>query len=188
MKFNQFSRVNADYRTQVSELQGIGFLNQLVTPQTSLNELWLSFVYKSFPQAQSQSSLKEMNFLLASPTENVLDYIDQHTVDAAAFSIGLSYLDLLVVMILQQAPLDSMKQFNLLYHDKITDVPDLIGACMIAEHSRQKRTKSVGYFSCSRLLPTIMTCRPHKPLLFNGKSQPVFSTDELIRSRLLNLV
>lgn len=186
MKFNQFSRVNADYRTQVSELQGIGFLNQLVTPQTSLNELWLSFVYKSFPQAQSQSSLKEMiSTLLASPTENVLDYIDQHTVDAAAFyTVGLQLLGFTCGDdFATTAPLDSMKQFNLLYHDKITDVSDLIGAWYDLLNTRGKNGQNLldilaaqGYFLPLYDLPTTQ-----KPLLFNGKSQPVFSTDELIR-------
>lgn len=186
MKFNQYSRMIVPYRTQVSELQGIGFLDQLVTPQTSLNDLWLSFIYKSFPQAQSQSTLKEMvSNLLATPTQNVLEYIDQKTVDAASFyTVGLQLLgftcgdDFKV-----DQPLQTMKDFNLLYHEKLNNIEELVGAWYDLLNTRGKNGQILldalaaqGYF-----LPLYDLPIAQKPLLFNGKSQPVFATDDLIR-------
>lgn len=186
MKFNQYSRATATYRTQVAELQGIGFLNELVTDNTNINDLWRSFLSHSFPQAKSTSSLKEtLGNLLATPKLDVLTYIDQQTVNAAAFyTVGLQLLgftcgdDFNV-----NQPLESMKQFNLLYHPVISTVADLIGAWYDLLNTRGKNGQILldalaaqGYF-----LPLYDLPVTQKPLLFNGKSQPVFDTDTLVR-------
>ena len=186
MKFNQYSRVPITYRQQVSELQGISFLDQLITPQTDLNELWLSFLYKSFPQAQSKTSLHEMiGNLLATPTQNVWQYISQKNVDAAAFyTVGLQLLGFSCGTDFQtKHPLGALKKFNLYHHETLSSVKDLIGAWYDLLNTRGKNGQILldmlaaqGYFVQLYDLPT-----SQKPLLFNGKSQPVFATDDLIR-------
>ncbi|HIW89171.1 MAG TPA: Xaa-Pro dipeptidyl-peptidase [Candidatus Ligilactobacillus excrementipullorum] len=186
MKFNQYSRAHATDRTKVAELQGLGFLNQLVTDQTDLNELWLSFLYKAFPQAQSKSSLNGyLHNLLASPTQDVLAYLEKNTVNATAFyTVGLQLLGFTCGDDFDVAePLTAMKNFNLLYHQEITTVTDLVGAWYDLLNTRGKMGQILldllateGYF-----LPLYDLPVSQKPLLFNGKSQPVFDTDQLIR-------
>ncbi|GBG95055.1 Xaa-Pro dipeptidyl-peptidase [Ligilactobacillus salitolerans] len=186
MKFNQYSGVSTPYRQQVAELQEISYLDQLVTPQTDLNELWLSFLSKSFPQAKSQAVLRQqIGNILASATQNVWDFTAEHTVDAAAFyTVGLQLLGFTCGDDFQiAAPLEALKDFNLFYHPQISEVTDLIAAWYDLLNTRGKNGQilldtlaSQGYFLALTDLPA-----SQKPLLFNGKSQPVFNTDELIR-------
>lgn len=186
MKMSQFSRLDVATPQQIEELIRIGFLKKDEVEAFDINDLWCVFLRRSFPLAKSETMKKyRIGLLLASPTQNVWDHLKDHIVDAAAFyTVALQLLGFVCDDDFDVTqPLKEMENFNLNYHETISTKEELIGAWYDLLNTRGSYGQifldylaGEGFFVSLYDLPI-----DQKPLIFNGKSQPVYDTDALIR-------
>ncbi|HIY58463.1 MAG TPA: Xaa-Pro dipeptidyl-peptidase [Candidatus Tetragenococcus pullicola] len=186
MKINQFSRVDESTSQQIEELTRIGFLKNNEAKVLNVNDLWCTFLRRSFPLAKSETTKNyRVGLLLASPTQNVWEYLENHTVDAKSFyNVALQLLGFTCGDDFDVAqPLKAMTDLNLHYKETITNTEELINAWYDLLNTRGAYGQVLldhlagqGFFVPLYELPV-----DQRPLLFNGKSQPIYDTDKLIR-------
>ena len=131
MKINQFSRVDESTSQQIEELTRIGFLKNNEAKVLNVNDLWCTFLRRSFPLAKSETTKNyRVGLLLASPTQNVWEYLENHTVDAKSFyNVALQLLGFTCGDDFDVAqPLKAMTDLNLHYRETITNTEELINA------------------------------------------------------------
>jgi len=188
MKNNQFAIRPTDFTDQIKELTAIGFLDKGNSSETDTIKLWKSFLSKSFLQAKTSSSFEEkLRTYMATDTQNLSEYLDAATnVSVAAFyNVALQLLKFNPdVDFTFDKPLEAMKKIQLLVsdHESATFTSDELKSAwywLLATHNKNGQTyldslASQGYF-------TPFYGKVNQPLLFNGKTLPVFDPHQLIR-------
>lgn len=188
MKNNQFAIRPTDFKDQLKELTEIGFLDKDNEAETNPIQLWISFLSKSFLEAKTSSTFEEeLKTYMATPEQNLGEYLDSatHVSVAAFYNVALQLLKFNPdVDFSFSEPLEAMKKIQLMIADHNGDsftVDELKSAWywLLATHNKVGQTyldslASKGYF-------TKFYGKITKPLLFNGKTLPVFDPHELIR-------
>ncbi|MGQ2374649.1 Xaa-Pro dipeptidyl-peptidase [Companilactobacillus zhachilii] len=188
MKNNQFAIRPTDFKDQLKELTEIGFLDKDNESETNPIQLWISFLSKSFLEAKTSSTFEEeLKTYMATPEQNLNDYLDSatHVSVAAFYNVALQLLKFNPdVDFSFSDPLVAMKKIQLMIADHNGDtftIEELKSAWywLLATHNKIGQTyldslATKGYF-------TKFYGKVTKPLLFNGKTLPVFDPHELIR-------
>ncbi len=185
MKINQFAHLKVDHQQKISELQKINFLNADACA-LPLNDLYLHFLRCALIEAQSSSAFdQKLHALLATPDQDLKDYLDHHQLTLEVFyTVAMQLLGFEVDDDFEIDHLfEKMDDLHLFHHDQLTNAADLIDAWydLLCTHGKGGRTyldllAAKGYFKPFWNLPV-----EQKPLIFNGKTQPVFDTSKLIR-------
>lgn len=185
MKLNQFAIQPTSFQQEFTELQRVNFiqadfLNQKPAPALQ----WL--LQKSFPEfTTSQNQLHQLSTLMATSKQNALEYLQQGQVTATAFYN--IFWQLLGFEAGQDFSLDDPLALYSQVHYPIfsqsnLDTKDLIHGWyqLLITHTVHGQTfldelANRGYFQ-------EMIHDPHtpRPLIFNGKAQPVYDTSKLI--------
>ena len=185
MKINQFARLDIDHKQKIEELKKIRFLttNDL---NLSLNKLFTQFLNRAFIEDKSKSSFDQhLHALLATNTQDLKDYLDQNQLTLEVFyTVAMQLLGFEVTDDFEIDHLFSkMDEYQLLHHNQLENNSDLIDAWydLLCTFGKGGRTyldmlAANGYFKQFWNLPV-----NEKPLVFNGKTQPVFDTSKLIR-------
>lgn len=188
MKNNQFAIRPTDFDDQMNELTEIGFLDKDNESETEPIKLWKSFLSKSFLEAKTSSVLEEkLRTYMATSDKDLNEYLDSvASVSVEAFyNVALQLLKFNpdVDFTLEQ-PLEAMKKIQLIIADHDGDsftIKELKSAWywLLATHNKNGQTfldslAAKGFF-------TPFYGRITKPLLFNGKTLPVFDPHKLIR-------
>jgi len=188
MKNNQFAIRPTDFKDQLKELKDIGFLDKDNVSETDPIKLWKNFLSKNFIEAKTLSTFEEkLSTYMATPSQNLSDYLDSATnVSVTAFyNVALQLLKFNPdVDFSFENPLADMKKIQLIISDHETDtfsIDELKSAWywLLATHNKTGQTfldslASKGFF-------TKFYGKISKPLLFNGKTLPVFDPHKLVR-------
>lgn len=188
MKNNQFAMRPTDFKDQLTELKNLKFLDQDNESESDPIKLWKSFLSKNFLEAQTSSVLEEkLQTYMATADMDLDEYLDSATnVSVEAFyNVALQLLKFNPdVDFSFDNPLAAMKKIQLFVADHQTDnftIKELTSAWywLLATHNKTGQTfvdslATKGYF-------TQFYGKVTKPLLFNGKTLPVFDPHQLIR-------
>ena len=185
MKINQFAHLKVDHQQKINELQKINFLDADACT-LPLNDLYLHFLRCALIEAQSSSTFdQKLHALLATPDQDLKDYLDHQQLTLEVFyTVAMQLLGFEVNDDFEIDHLfEKMDDLHLFHHDQLTNAADLIDAWydLLCTHGKGGRTyldllAAKGYFKPFWNLPV-----EQKPLIFNGKTQPVFDTSKLIR-------
>ncbi|MQS75732.1 Xaa-Pro dipeptidyl-peptidase [Companilactobacillus halodurans] len=188
MKNNQFAFRPTKFSNQLDELRAIKFLDKDNESETNPIILWKSFLSKSFLEAKTSSSFEEkLKTYMATESQNLSEYLDTATkVTVTAFyNVALQLLKFNPdVDFSFSDPLKAMKKIQLIIADHNSNsftINELKSAWywLLATHNKNGQTyldslASKGYF-------TPFYGKVSQPLLFNGKTLPVFNPHKLIR-------
>lgn len=184
LKNNQFAHIATPDSQKIAELEGIGYLTPEMLASKNLAEVWRELIIRAFPQALTASSQSEkLAALLADKNTNLLTYTDQGKFSVTAFyNVALQLLEFLPTIDFDFSnPLDAMKKINLPYIDNISTTTALFSAWyeLLCTHTKNGQLlldnlATQGFF-------VNFYGKISQPLFFNGKAQPVFDTDRLIR-------
>lgn len=187
---NQFAIKPTDYNSQIKELIDIKFLDSTNENETDSIKLWLSFLKKSLLSAKSETSFNEkLATLMAEPEQDLAEYVNNHnSVDINAFyNVALQLLDFAPGLDFELTdPLAAMNKIQLKVSDhqeNTFSIDELKSAWywLLATHNKNGQTlidylASQGYF-----IPMYHDENTDHPLIFNGKSMPVFDPHDLLR-------
>ncbi|MFC6175662.1 Xaa-Pro dipeptidyl-peptidase [Companilactobacillus huachuanensis] len=188
MKNNQFAIRPTEFKNQLIELTEIGFLDKDNETETNPLQLWISFLSKSFLEDKTSSTFEEtLKTYMATDDQDLSEYIDSatHVSVAAFYNVALQLLRFNPdVDFSFTDPLAAMDKIQLLVADHNGDsftIDELKSAWywLLATHNKMGQTyldslASKGYF-------TKFYGKITKPMLFNGKTLPVFNPHKLIR-------
>ncbi|WP_338232036.1 Xaa-Pro dipeptidyl-peptidase [Companilactobacillus muriivasis] len=188
MKNNQFAIRPTDFKDQLTELTEIGFLDKDNESETNPLQLWISFLSKSFLEDKTSSTFEEtLKTYMATDDQNLSEYIDSatHVSVVAFYNVALQLLKFNPdVDFSFTDPLDAMDKIQLMVADHngaSFTIDELKSAWywLLATHNKMGQTyvdslASKGYF-------TKFYGKITKPMLFNGKTLPVFNPHKLIR-------
>lgn len=185
LKINQFAHLKVSHQQKVNELTKIHFL-KTNDQQCSLNDLFITFLQRAFVEAQSPSIFKQkLHTLLATPTQDLKDFLEYHQLTVDVFyTVAMQLLGFEVHDDFEcETVRTQMKEDHIFHYDQLQNNDDLIDAWydLLCTHGKNGRTyldtlAARGFFQPFWNLPT-----DQKPLLFNGKVQPVFDPSKLIR-------
>lgn len=188
MKNNQFAIRPTEYKDQLVELQTIGFLDKDNESETDPIKLWKSFLSKSFLEAKTSSAFEEkLKTYMATDSLNLNEYLDSATnVSVSAFyNVALQLLKFNPdVDFSFSDPLGAMKKIQLMIADHNTDsfsIDELKSAWywLLATHNKNGQT-FIDFLATKGFFVRFYGKVNH-PLLFNGKTLPVFDPHKLIR-------
>ncbi|WP_338216899.1 Xaa-Pro dipeptidyl-peptidase [Companilactobacillus muriivasis] len=188
MKNNQFAIRPTDFKDQLTELTEIGFLDKDNESETNPLQLWISFLSKSFLEDKTSSTFEEtLKTYMATDEQNLSEYIDSatHVSVVAFYNVALQLLKFNPdVDFSFTDPLAAMDKIQLMVADHngaSFTIDELKSAWywLLATHNKMGQTyvdslASKGYF-------TKFYSKITKPMLFNGKTLPVFNPHKLIR-------
>lgn len=188
MKNNQFAIRPTDFKDQLTELTEIGFLDKDNESETNPLQLWISFLSKSFLEDKTSSTFEEtLKTYMATDDQNLSEYIDSatHVSVVAFYNVALQLLKFNPdVDFSFTDPLAAMDKIQLMVADHngaSFTIDELKSAWywLLATHNKMGQTyvdslASKGYF-------TKFYGKITKPMLFNGKTLPVFNPHKLIR-------
>lgn len=188
MKNNQFAIRPTDFKDQLTELTEIGFLDKDNESETNPLQLWISFLSKSFLEDKTSSTFEEtLKTYMATDDQNLSEYIDSatHVSVVAFYNVALQLLKFNPdVDFSFTDPLAAMEKIQLMVADHngaSFTIDELKSAWywLLATHNKMGQTyvdslASKGYF-------TKFYGQITKPMLFNGKTLPVFNPHKLIR-------
>lgn len=185
MKINQFAHLKVDHQQKINELQKINFLDA-DSCALPLNDLYLHFLRCALIEVQSSSAFdQKLHALLATTDQDLKDYLDHQQLTLEVFyTVAMQLLGFEVNDDFEIDHLfEKMDDLHLFHHDQLNTAADLIDAWydLLCTHGKGGRTyldllAANGYFKPFWNLPV-----DQKPLIFNGKTQPVFDTSKLIR-------
>lgn len=185
MKINQFAHLKVDHQQKITELQKINFLDA-DSESLSLNGLYLHFLQCAFVEQKSTSSFNQrLHELLATSDQDLKDYLDNHQLNLPVFyTVAMQLLGFEIHDDFEIDHLfEKMDELHLFHHHQLNNIHNLIDAWydLLCTHGKGGRTyldllAASGYFKPFWNLST-----NRKPLIFNGKTQPVFDTSKLIR-------
>jgi X-Pro dipeptidyl-peptidase len=187
MKNHQYAIAQYNLKTAQKELRAVGFLNEETDKIDNPSALLKSFLITTFLDKQSNAVKGEkIAQLMASFEENALTYLDKNAPlsKIAFYNIALQLLHFEVGLdFLIDNSIAKMKSLNLPIadvHDPM-NIADVTCAWYLLLNTRTKRGStfiddlaSQGYFAQNYDKFT-------HPLIFNGKTMPVYDTTQLIR-------
>lgn len=185
MKLNQFAIQPTSFQQEFTELQQINFIKADFLNQKPVSALQL-LLQKSFPELTTpQEQLHQISTLMATSKLNALEYLQQKQVTATAFYN--IYWQLLGFEAGQNFSLDDplaldsqvnypiFSQSNLATKDLIHGWYQLLITHTVHGQTFLDELANRGYFQKITQDP-----KTTRPLIFNGKAQPVFDTKKLI--------
>ena len=186
MKINQFAHLEVSDQQKISELKRINFM-PTDEQDLSLNELFTLFLRKALTCAHSESSFdQKLHGLVATSQIDLADFLATKQLLSAQifYGIAMQLLDFEVTEDFDiDDPFPKMDEYRLFHHLVLKNKMDLIRAWydLLCTHTKDGSTyldelAAKGYFTQFFDLPI-----DQKPLIFNGKTQPVFDTSKLIR-------
>ncbi|WP_300561600.1 Xaa-Pro dipeptidyl-peptidase [Companilactobacillus sp.] len=190
MRNNQFALKPTDYNSQIEELTAIRFLDEGNDSESGVLALWKSFLKKSLLVSKSETIFNEkLATIMATPVLDLAEFFDQHSqLDVNTFyNVGLQLMDFQPGLDFELTdPLSAMDKIQLKVADHQTNffsLDELKSAWywLLATHNKDGQTlidqlAAQGYFVSFYHDESVK-----KPLLFNGKTLPVFDPHELIR-------
>ncbi len=190
MRNNQFAIKPTNLETQLNELRDIRFLDESNNSQHDVIQLWQSFLSKSMLSANSDSVTSEkLASLMATSELDVREYINnnQKLNIKAFYNVALQLLNFQPELDFDlNDPIAAMQKIQLTiveHTNEFFNLDELISAWywLLATHNKDGQTfidhlASQGYF-----VPFYNDETVNKPLLFNGKTLPVFDPHKLIR-------
>lgn len=188
MKNNQFAIRPTSFNDQIKELKEIGFLDKDNESESNPIRLWKSFLSKSFLEAKTSSIFEEkLKTYMATEDQNLNEYLDYATnLSVTAFyNVSLQLLKFNPDVDFNLSdPLSAMKKIQLMIADHNGanfTIDELKSAWywLLATHNKNGETcidslAAKGFF-------TTFYGKITQPLLFNGKTLPVFDPHKLIR-------
>lgn len=188
MKNNQFAIRPTLFGDQITELKEIGFLDKDNSNENDPIKLWKSFLSKTFIEAKTSSNFEEkLHTYMATPNQNLSEYLDSSiNVSVQTFyNVALQLLKFNPdVDFSFEDPLKAMEKIQLPIadHQGNNFSPDELKSAwywLLATHNKDGQTyidslAAKGYF-------TPFYGKVSKPMLFNGKTLPVFDPHKLIR-------
>ena len=174
----------------LDELQRIHFLNEQTEKLTTPSQLLCNFYDRSWPEFTTPDAVsQQLSNLMATPDTDGLDFLSNHdNVPVTVFyNLALQRLEFAVDLDFKLSdPLAAMAKMQL-------PVADHAGAdftldelkqawyLLLTTHTKNGQSfldhlTTKGYFD-----PFVHDAHVDKPLIFNGKSQAVFDTTNLIR-------
>lgn len=187
MKNNQFALLPVDSSQVLAELKLIKFVDNNVLATTTIPSTLQLLLEKTFPEVADQASLKtKLSTLLATPKCDAYTWITSAKVVTADifYRIALQLLEFLPEIDFDiENPLQSMDQMHLpTVQTNQFDRETLFEAWYLLLNTHTKNGKTLidrlatrGYFQ-----PFIYETDTPRPLFFNGKSQPIFDTRNLL--------
>lgn len=190
MRNQQFAIRPTSPEQALTELQAVHFLDASTDTLTTPSALLQAFYAKSWPEFPATTSVQQqLHNLMATPDQDGQDFLAAHdNVPVTVFyNLALQRLEFAVSEDFDLSdPLGAMAKIQLPISDHAGDdftLAELKQAwyLLLATHTKNGQTfldhlATHGYFVPFYDDPTVT-----KPLLFNGKSQPVFDTHQLIR-------
>lgn len=190
MRNNQFAIKPTEFADQLKELTDIKFLDAGNQTTTEPIKLWKSFLQKSFLTAQTNATFQQKAAaLMATEKMDLAQYLNERQVVSlqAFYNVALQLLDFQPDLDFELAdPLTALKkiQLKIVDHqneDLSTDELKSAWYWLLATHNKDGQTfidqlAANGYF-----VSFYHDSNVKKPLLFNGKTLPVFDPHQLIR-------
>lgn len=189
MKINQFAYVPTDHHTIVKELADVHFLTAQTKKMADSVMLYRQFLLKFFIEKQSLATrIQKVANLMATPTLNAYEFTTtQAAVSKLAFyNVGLQLLGFEVGLDFElNDPFSAMKKYRLpmAVVDDTLDRNQVIDAWYKLLNTRTKFGQTlIDYLAGQGYYHQFFgTDELKRPLIFNGKSQAVFDTTQLIR-------
>ena len=189
MKINQFAYVPTDHHTIVKELADVHFLTAQTKKMADPVMLYRQFLLKFFIEKQSLATrIQKVANLMATPTLNAYEFTTtQAAVSKLAFyNVGLQLLGFEVGLDFElNDPFSAMKKYRLpmAVVDDTLDRNQVIDAWYKLLNTRTKFGQTlIDYLAGQGYYHQFFgTDELKRPLIFNGKSQAVFDTTQLIR-------
>ncbi|MCT3554174.1 Xaa-Pro dipeptidyl-peptidase [Lentilactobacillus buchneri] len=189
MKINQFAYVPTDHHTIVKELADVHFLTAQTKKMADPVMLYRQFLLKFFIEKQSLATrIQKVANLMATPTLNAYEFTTtQAAVSKLAFyNVGLQLLGFEVGLDFElNDPFSAMKKYRLpmAVVDDTLDRNQVIDAWYKLLNTRTKFGQTlIDYLAGQGYYHQFFgTDELKRPLIFNGKSQAVFDTIQLIR-------
>lgn len=188
MKNNQFALLPVDSSQVISELKDIKFIDETVSSKKTVGEVYQVLLEKSFPQTTDKNSLKtKLSNLLATPTLDLNSWLETKQLLTADifYRVALQLLEFLPEDDFDiNNPLFSMDLMHLpTLQTNSFDKETLYEAWYLLLNTHTKNGKNLidrlatkGYFA-----DFVSESDIKRPLIFNGKAQPVYDTNALIR-------
>lgn len=189
MKINQFAYVPTDHHTIVKELADVHFLTAQTKKMADPVMLYRQFLLKFFIEKQSLATrIQKVANLMATPTLNAYEFTTtQAAVSKLAFyNVGLQLLGFEVGLDFElNDPFSAMKKYRLpmAVVDDTLDRNQVIDAWYKLLNTRTKFGQTlIDYLAGQGYYHQFFgTDELKRPIIFNGKSQAVFDTTQLIR-------
>ncbi|GEP19037.1 Xaa-Pro dipeptidyl-peptidase [Pediococcus argentinicus] len=185
MKINQFGRIKTDLKTELKELTDIRFISS--NPVENAKKQFKDFLRMATLEAHSDTIFNQkMGNLLATPNSTVADFLenDEPITDSVFYLIALQLLQFQVDIDFDpEKPVQSFKKMKLpvVVQSELETGEDVAHAwyVLLTTHTKNGETyldqlAQQGYF-----VPFYKDTT--KPLIFNGKTQPVFDPHQTIR-------
>lgn len=190
MKNNQFAIKPTDQKTQLKELKQIKFLDDQNVDISNTIDLFKSFLNKAFLSANSPAVFEQkLQALMATDDQDLWEFLNSSTELPVKvfYNVALQLLKFQVDLDFSlNDPLAAMKKIQLSVAEHRTnnfDLDELKSAwyLLLTTHNKTGQTfldslAANGYFTGFYDDPAV-----NKPLIFNGKSLPVFDPHKLIR-------
>ncbi|WP_125769019.1 Xaa-Pro dipeptidyl-peptidase [Companilactobacillus furfuricola] len=190
MRNNQFAIKPTNKEQQINELVSIHFLDEGNEFESDPALLWRSFLRKALTEASSDGVFEQkLTSFMATRTQTLAQYFQSHDqVEITAFyNVALQLLDFQPELDFEiDQPLAAMKKIHLSisqHQSEIFSIDELKSAWywLLATHNKNGQTfidqlATQGYFTRFYDDPEVM-----RPLIFNGKSMPVFDPHQLKR-------
>ncbi|KRK79783.1 Xaa-Pro dipeptidyl-peptidase [Companilactobacillus nodensis] len=188
MKNNQFAIRPTDFDTQIQELQNLHFLTSNNEMMNDPIDLYTDLLRLSLLKAKSKAAFEQkLSTYMATPDQDALEYLksnDELSVQAF-YNIALQLLEFNPdVDFSFEDPLAAMKKIQLKIADhegNVFTINELKSAWywLLATHNKNGQTFIDSLAANGYFLPFYGEIG--EPLLFNGKSMPVFNPHKLIR-------
>lgn len=184
MKNNQFAHIQTSFSQKIEELKRINYITDQTLLEKNIVNLWQLLITKAFPEALTESSkLEKLSTFLADETTDLTTYIAQKNFSVTAFyNVALQLLDFSPTIDFNFLdPLEAMRKINLPFCKQISNTNELLSAWyeLLCTHTKNGQLlidvlATKGFF-------VQFYGKTSSPIFFNGKAQPVFDTDKLIR-------
>ncbi|WP_125591101.1 Xaa-Pro dipeptidyl-peptidase [Companilactobacillus jidongensis] len=188
MKNNQFAIRPTDFDTQIQELQNLHFLTSNNEMINNPIDLYTDLLRLSFLKAKSKATFEQkLSTYMATPDQDALEYLktnDELSIQAF-YNIALQLLEFNPdVDFSFEDPLAAMKKIQLKiaeHEGNVFTINELKSAWywLLATHNKNGQTFIDSLAANGYFLPFYGEIG--EPLLFNGKSMPVFNPHKLIR-------
>lgn len=185
MKFNQFAHYQVDFTTQLNELTKIGFTDLNDKLNSNLKELWFTLIDQCFRKTQDELGCQEhLSHILATSKMDAWHFYQdsQEPLTATIFyNVALQLLGFEVQTDFNlKNPFTFMSKAGLYFQDEITSTKQLINAWY---HLLNTPTTNGQYWLdilAKEGFFKELIGQATQPLFFNGKTQPIFDTANLI--------
>lgn len=190
MRNNQFAIKPTNQEQQLTELAAIHFLDDTNKEENNTALLWRSFLKKAFTDAVSEATFEQkLATFMATKNQTLAEYLQTHDqVEVTAFyNVALQLLDFQPQLDFElNQPIEAMKKIQLTVVDHQSEVLTLnelksAWYWLLATHNKDGQTYLDYLATQQYFTPFYDDEEVSRPLIFNGKSQPIFDPHQLVR-------